>query len=74
MLELSKKHGKTPSQILIRWAIDKGFLPLPKSDTPKRIEENADVFGWGLDKEDIASLDAQDQGRAGSIVQAVEGD
>ncbi|KAF4630484.1 hypothetical protein G7Y89_g7657 [Cudoniella acicularis] len=40
---LMKKYGKTFAQILMRWSLQKGFVPLPKSVTPSRIVENADV-------------------------------
>lgn len=64
---LADKYGRTPAQIAIRWCIDKGYVPLPKSVTPERIKENADVFGFSLSADDIAMLDAvSDIGRLGS--------
>lgn len=57
---LAEKYNKTPAQICIRWSMQCGFLPLPKSVTPQRIEENADVFGFEIAQEDLellASLD-----------------
>jgi diketogulonate reductase-like aldo/keto reductase len=54
---LMKKHGKTSTQILIRWSLQKGFVPLPKSVTPSRIVENADVYDFELDEEDMKALD-----------------
>jgi diketogulonate reductase-like aldo/keto reductase len=54
---LSKKHGKTPAQILLRWSIQKGFVPLPKSVTQSRIEENANIYDFELDDEDMKILD-----------------
>ncbi|OAL49236.1 Aldo/keto reductase [Pyrenochaeta sp. DS3sAY3a] len=71
LLSVSKKHGVGPNQVLVRWSLQKGFVPLPKSDTPSRITSNADVFGFELDGEDMARLDALDQGAEGAIVQAV---
>ena len=38
LLKLAKKHDKGTAQILLRWSIQKGFSPLPKSDTPSRIQ------------------------------------
>ncbi|KIW19092.1 hypothetical protein PV08_03384 [Exophiala spinifera] len=54
---LSKKHRKTWAQVLIRWSLQKGYVPLPKSVTPTRIEQNADVFDFELDEDDMKSLD-----------------
>ena len=48
-----------------------GWVSLPKSDTPSRIEANADVYGFEIDNGDMATLDGLDQGAAGAIVQAV---
>ncbi|KAF2822474.1 Aldo/keto reductase [Ophiobolus disseminans] len=54
---LAKKYNKTPSQVLIRWSLQMGFVPLPKSVTPSRIEENADVYDFELTGEEMKSLD-----------------
>jgi diketogulonate reductase-like aldo/keto reductase len=61
----------TPNQVLVRWSLQKGFVPLPKSDTPSRIESNADVYGFELNQDDMEKLDSLDQGAKGAIVQAV---
>lgn len=61
-----------PNQVLVRWSLQKGFVPLPKSDTPSRIVSNADVYGFELEKDDMAKLDGLDQGEEGSIVQVVQ--
>ncbi|KAK9350258.1 aldo-keto reductase [Lipomyces doorenjongii] len=55
--QLMQKHGKTGAQILIRWSLQKGFVPLPKSVTPSRIVENADVYDFELDAEDMKVLE-----------------
>jgi diketogulonate reductase-like aldo/keto reductase len=55
----------------VRWSLQKGFVPLPKSDTPSRIVSNADVYGFKLDEEDMRKLDGLDEGAKGAIVQAV---
>ena len=53
---LAKKHNKTSSQILLRWGLQKGFVILPKSVTPSRIEENRELYDFELSKADMASL------------------
>ncbi|MCJ1429018.1 hypothetical protein MMC29_006931 [Sticta canariensis] len=74
LVSLAQKYSKTPSQILIRWSLQHGWVPLPKSDTKSRIEENSDVFGWELESEDMHVLDDLDEGQEGAIVQAVKND
>lgn len=53
MKELSKKYNKSIAQICIRWSLQRGYLPLPKSVTPSRIEENTDVFDFELSAADV---------------------
>lgn len=72
LASIAQKHNVGPNQVLVRWSLQKGFVPLPKSDTPSRIVSNADVYGFELDAEDMGRLDALEQGRAGAIVQAVD--
>ncbi|KAL4906985.1 hypothetical protein BDW74DRAFT_176581 [Aspergillus multicolor] len=55
--ELGKKYGKTPAQVLVRWSLQMGFVPLPKSVTPSRIKENCEVFDFELSDEDMKKLD-----------------
>ncbi|EAW09954.1 aldo/keto reductase family protein [Aspergillus clavatus NRRL 1] len=53
---LGEKYGKSAAQVMIRWSLQKGFVPLPKSVTPSRIQENADVFDFQLSEEDMQAL------------------
>lgn len=53
MQTLAKKYGKSIAQISLRWSLQRGYLPLPKSVTPARIKENADVFDFELDPADV---------------------
>lgn len=56
MQELAAKYGKSIAQVGIRWSLQMGYLPLPKSVTPSRIKENAEVFDFTLTKEDVAVI------------------
>ena len=57
---ITEKHGRTPAQVLLRWSLQQGFVPLPKSVTLGRIEENADIFGFELDEKDMGELETQE--------------
>lgn len=57
-----KETGKTPAQVLIRWSLQKGFVPLPKSSNQRRIDENASVFDFELTDAQMARLDELEQG------------
>jgi diketogulonate reductase-like aldo/keto reductase len=54
---LTKKYGKTAAQVLLRWSLQKGFVPLPKSVVPSRIEENADIFDFELTTDEMEKLE-----------------
>ncbi|KAI2716365.1 hypothetical protein DTO039G3_7342 [Penicillium roqueforti] len=72
LVEVAKKYGKSTQQVLIRYAMQKGWVPLPKTDNPERIVSNADVFDFDISVEDMGVLDSFDQGSAGAIVEAVD--
>ncbi|PYH95336.1 Aldo/keto reductase [Aspergillus ellipticus CBS 707.79] len=72
LVDLAKKYNKTTQQVLIRYALQKGWVPLPKTDNPERIAANSDVFDFDISEEDMAVLNALDQGSSGAIVEAVE--
>ncbi|MCJ1309364.1 hypothetical protein MMC25_003023 [Agyrium rufum] len=54
---MTEKYNKTPAQILLRWSLQKGYVPLPKSVTPSRIEENTKLYDFNLDASEMKSLD-----------------
>ena len=58
--EIAARVGRTPAQVLIRWAIERNLIVLPKSTHRERIEENAQVFDFTLSEGDVAALDALD--------------
>lgn len=61
VVELSKKYGCTPGQLLVRWSLQHGYVPLPKSVKEKRIVENGDVGGFEIAEEDMKGLDGCDE-------------
>lgn len=58
MAEVAAKLGKSPAQVLIRWAIQRGCSVLPKSSNPQRIAANLEVFDWAIPEEEVARLNA----------------
>ncbi|HEU4575582.1 MAG TPA: aldo/keto reductase [Chitinophagaceae bacterium] len=57
LLDLAKKYSKTPAQIILRWNIEHGVSPIPKSSNPARLLENAGIFDFKISPEDIAFID-----------------
>lgn len=57
VMRVAKEAGKSPAQVLIRWAVQRGTSVVPKSVTPSRIGSNFDVIGsWELSDEQMADL------------------
>lgn len=55
---IAAKYGKSVAQLCIRWVLQHGVLPLPKSVTPSRILENTKVFDFTIDAADMQAIDA----------------
>ena len=58
--QIAERLGRTPAQVLIRWALQRELIVLPKSTHRERIEENAQVFDFALGDDEMAALDALD--------------
>lgn len=56
MLRLSEKYGRSTAQLCVRWSLQMGFLPLPKSTHPVRMAQNMDVFDFEISEEDMAVI------------------
>lgn len=57
LLKIAEKYGKSVAQICIRWTLQHGTLPLPKSVTPEYIKENTEVFDFEISDEDMQTID-----------------
>lgn len=62
LARIARKHAKTPAQILLRWALQHDVVVIPKSRQRDRIQENAKLFDFALDVEDMSALDRLDEG------------
>ncbi len=61
IVELAKKYGCTPGQLLVRWSMQHGYVPLPKSVRRERIVENAGISSFAIDSEDMKKMDGLDE-------------
>ncbi|WP_025732491.1 aldo/keto reductase [Carnimonas nigrificans] len=60
---IAEAHGKSPAQVILRWHIELGNVIFPKSVTPSRIKENADIFDFTLTQDDMATIATLDEGK-----------
>jgi len=58
LARVAQSYRKSPAQILVRWAVQQGVVPLPKSARRDHIKENAEVFDFTISPEDMATLGA----------------
>ena len=58
---LSEKYGKTPAQLMLRWGLQHNVIVIPKSSNPERIKENADIFDFNINDEDMKVLNSLDE-------------
>ncbi len=56
-------HGVTPGQVVLRWQVQGGSVPIPFSTRPERIVQNLDVFGFALTREEMAAISGLERGR-----------
>jgi len=61
--ELAALYGVTPAQIVLRWHVELGTIPIPKSADPDRRRRNLDVFGFSLKPEEVEAVSALERGR-----------
>ncbi len=61
LLELSRKYGKSLPQICLRWELQNGIIPLPKTMSEERMKENADIFDFELSLEDMELINSMEK-------------
>ena len=67
LIEIGASLGVGPTQVALRWALDRGHVVFPKTLSRKRMAANFDVFSFSLDPEQTARIDALDAGEAGRM-------
>lgn len=61
LTELARRHDVSLAQLVLRWHLQRGTIPLPKSSSPERMRANIDVFDFELDADEIAQISALDR-------------
>lgn len=60
--EIARAHGRTSAQVVLRWHVQSGLVPVPKSQDPQRMRGNIGVFDFALTAEEMARISALDGG------------
>ena len=68
MMDLAEKYNKSIAQIALRWHIQKGIIPIPKSSHYGRMTDNIDIFNFELSEEDIIKIDKIDRNETVSSI------
>ena len=63
ILDVARRKGRTPGQVVLRWHIQLGNVVIPKSVNPDRIRENIDIFDFELDEADMQAIEQVRTGR-----------
>jgi len=61
--EIAQKHGKTPAQVVLRWAVQRGSAAIPKTTKPERLAENIDLYSFNLSEEQMKAVSALNKNR-----------
>ena len=62
IISLAEKYKKTIAQIVLRWHVQRGVIPIPKSSNEGRIKENLDIFDFELSSEDMNAISLLNEG------------
>lgn len=63
LTEIAEKYNKETAQVILRWNVQRGIIPIPKSSKEERIESNADVFDFNLTDEEMEKISAINEDR-----------
>lgn len=59
--EIASRYAKSPAQLLLRWNIQQGIIPIPKTKNSSRLIENISVFDFQIEPEDMEKLNAMNE-------------
>ncbi|WP_433707823.1 aldo/keto reductase [Paenibacillus illinoisensis] len=61
--DIAAKYGKSPAQVILRWDLQNGIVTIPKSVTPQRIRENADLYDFELTSDEIEQINGLNENK-----------
>ena len=64
IIAIAKDHGRSPTQVVLRWHIQLGLVAIPRSSNPGRIAENIDIFDFELSEQEMSKVSALDRGES----------
>lgn len=64
LVEVGRKHGKSSAQAALRYLLQRDVVVIPKSTHKERMIQNLDVFDFALDDQDMAAIEALDEGQS----------
>ena len=62
LTSIGREYGKSPAQVILRWDLQRGIIPLPKSVRKERIQQNLDIFDFTLTDLDMEAIDKLERG------------
>ena len=62
--QIAKDHGKSPTQVVLRWHIQLGLVAIPRSSNPGRLAENIDIFDFELNEQEVSTISGLDRGES----------
>ena len=65
--DLARARDRTPAQVVLRWHLQLGLIPIPKTARRERLAPNLDVFDFSLDEDEILALSTLDYGERGAV-------
>jgi 2,5-diketo-D-gluconate reductase A len=71
--EIAERYGKSPAQIVLRWHIELGMVPVPRSSNSDRLIQNLAIFDFSLSAEELRALSALDRGESAAADSDVSG-
>jgi 2,5-diketo-D-gluconate reductase A len=61
---IANDHGKSATQVVLRWHVQLGLVVIPRSSNPGRIAENIDIFDFELTEEEMSKISSLDRGES----------